>query len=80
MKKFTEVSLGRRHAGLNRARSDRKPTRRDILFAIVADKLDLYSAERRLGKEKCSFYCVLFNKKINVCDAPTRKTPTVPDN
>ena len=62
MKRFTEVSLGRGHAGLNRARSDRKPTCRDMLFAVVADKLDLYSTERRLEKEKCSFYCVQFNK------------------
>ena len=62
VKRFTKVSLGRRRAGLNRARSDRKPTRRDMLFAVVADKLDLYSAVRRLEKGKCSFYCVLFNK------------------
>ena len=59
MKRFTEVSLGRRRAELYRARSDRTPTRRGMLFAVVADKLDLYSAERRLEKEKCSFYCVL---------------------
>ena len=60
-KRFTEVSLGRRRPGLNKARSDRKPTRRDMLFAVVADKLDLYSAERGLEKEICSFYCVLFS-------------------
>ena len=61
VKRFTEVSLGCQHAGLNRARSDRKPTRRDMPFdmPIVADKLELYSAERRLGIEKCNFYCVL---------------------
>ena len=64
MKRFTEVSLGHRHAGLNRARSDRKPTRRNMLFAIVADKLDLYSGERRLGKEERSFKCVLFTQAV----------------
>ena len=68
MKRFyTEVSLGRRHAGLNRARSDRKPTRRDMLFAIVADKLDLYSAERRPGKENAVFIVsYLINKSTYV--------------
>ena len=66
MKRFNEVSLGRRQAELYRARSDRTPTRRGMLFAVVADKLDLYSAERRLEKEKCSFYCVLFNKSMYV--------------
>ena len=30
-----------------------------MLFAVVADKLDLYSAERRLEKEKCSFMYVM---------------------
>ena len=47
------------------------PTRRGQLFAVVAYQLGLYSAERRLEKEKCSFYCVLCNK-INVRDGPTR--------
>ena len=82
MKRFTEASLGRRRAGLNRAQNDRKPTCRDILFAIVADKLDLYSTERRLEKDKCSFYCVLFNpltsgvpscaRKYNPSEIPVR--------
>ena len=55
MKRFTEVSLGRRRAQLYRARSDRTPTRRGMLFAVVADKLDLYSAERRLEYRKMQF-------------------------
>ena len=46
-----------------------------MLFAVVADKLDLYSAERRLEKEKCSFYCVL-----NKCTWCAYKTPSVLDN
>ena len=48
MKRFNEVSLGLQCAELYRARSDRMPTRRGMLFAVVADKLDLYSAKRRL--------------------------------
>ena len=35
---------------------------RGLLFALVADKLDLFSAEKE--KEKCSFYCVLYNKSM----------------
>ena len=30
--------------------------------SLLINSVDLYSAERRLGKEKCSFYCVLFKK------------------
>jgi len=41
-------------------------------FAVVADKLDLSSTERRLEKEKYNFYCVV-NKLVYV-------TPTVRDN
>ena len=66
MKRFNEVSLGRRCAELYRAQSDKTPTRHGMLFAVIADKLDLYSADRRLEKEKCSFYCVLFNKSMYV--------------
>ena len=58
-----------------RARSDRTPTRGCMLFAVVADKLDWHSAERRLEKEKCSFYCVL-----NQCTWCAYKTPSVLDN
>ena len=65
VQRFTEMSLGRRRAGLNRARSDRKPTRHDLLFAVVADKVDLYSTERRLEKGKCGFIeSYLINKSI----------------
>ena len=42
------------------------PTGRGLLFGLVADKLDLFSAERRLAKELCSFYCVLYNKSMYV--------------
>ena len=66
MKRFTDVSLRRWRAELCRTRSlikdDRTPTGRGLLFALVADKLDLFSTERRLAKEKCSFYCVVYNK------------------
>ena len=55
-KRFIEVSLGHRHAELYRARSDRTLTRHSMLFAVVADKLDLYLAESSLEKEKCTFY------------------------
>ena len=59
MKRFTEVSLRRWCAELSRTRSlikdDRTAIGRGLLFAPVADKLDLFSAERRLEKEKCSF-------------------------
>ena len=68
MKRFTEVSLRRWRAELCRTRSlikdDRTPTGRGLLLALVADKLDLFSAERRLEKEKCSLYSVLYNKSI----------------
>ena len=66
VKKFTEVSLGRRRAELYRAWSDRTPTRRGMFFDVVTDKLDLYSPERRLEKEKCIFFCVLYNKSMYV--------------
>ena len=70
MKIFTEVSLRRWRAELCRTRSlikdDRTPTGRCLLFALVADKLDLFSAERRLEKEKYSFYCVVYNKSMYV--------------
>ena len=46
-----------------------------MLFAVVAYKLDWYSAERKLEKEKCSFYCVL-----NQCTWCAYKTPSVLDN
>ena len=55
------------HAGLNRAQSDRKLTHRDMLFAVVADKLDLYSVERRLEKENAVFIVsYLINKSMYV--------------
>ena len=44
----------------------RAPTRCGLLFTIIANKLNLYSAERRLEKEKCSFYCILHNKSMYV--------------
>ena len=68
MRRFTEVSLGRRQAGLNRTRSDRKQTRRDILFAIDADKLDLYSAKKRARKRRMQFLMcpILINKSMYV--------------
>ena len=47
-------------------------TRHDMHFAVVADKLDLSSIERRLEKEKYNFNCVV-NKLVYV-------TPTVRDN
>ena len=55
---------------------------RGLLFALVADKLDLFSAERRLEKEKCSFYCALYNKSMYVMGLkdsnPSRQlSPTV---
>ena len=60
MKGFTAVSLGRWRAELCRTRSlkikdDRTPTGRDRLFTLVADKLDLFSAEGRLEKENAVF-------------------------
>ena len=65
VKRFTEVSLRRWRAELCRTRS-LIPTGRGLLFALVADKLDLFSAERRLEKEKYSFYCVVYNKSMYV--------------
>ena len=58
-----------------KARSDRTLSCGGMLFAVAADKLDWYSAERRLEKEKCSFYCVL-----NQCTWCAYKTPSVLDN
>ena len=55
MKRFNEVSLGHRRAELYRAQSDRTLTHRGMLFTVVADKLDLYLAKRRLEKEKMQF-------------------------
>ena len=75
VKRFTEVSLDRRRAELYRARSNRALTHHGILFAVVAYKLDLYWAKRRLEKEICSFYCVL-----NQCTWCAYKTPSVLDN
>ena len=86
MKGFTEVSLSRWRAELCRTRSlikdDRTPTGRGRLFALVADKLDLFSAEGRLEKEKCSFYCALYNKSMYVMglkdsNASRQLSPTV---
>ena len=84
VKGFTEVAQRRWRAELCRTRSlnDRTPTGRGRLFALVADKLDLFSAERRLEKEKCSFYCVLYNKSIYVMglkdsNASRQLSPTV---
>ena len=60
---------------LDRRRAeDRTPTRGGMLFAVVADKQDWYSAERRLEKENCSFYCV-----VNQCKWCAYKTPSVLD-
>ena len=50
--KLLKVSLGGRHAGLNRARSDRKPTRRDMLFANVADKLSGFIFRRKEARKR----------------------------
>ena len=55
MKRFNEVSLGRRHAELYRARSDRTPTRRGLLFAVVADKLDLIFGRKDEKKKNAVF-------------------------
>ena len=71
VKKFTEVSLGRRRAELYRAWSDRTPTRRGMLFDVVTDKLDLYSAERRLEKEKCNFFVYYIINQCTWCDYKT---------
>ena len=86
MKRFTEVSLRCWRAELCRTRSlikdDRTPTDRGLLFALVADKLDLFSTERRLEKEKCSFYCVVYNKSMYLMglkdsNASRQLSPTV---
>ena len=39
-----------------------------MLFAVVANKLDLYSAERRLEKEKFNKFIVSY--LINQCTSP----------
>ena len=36
-------------------------TRHSLHFAVIADKLELYSTKRRIEKEKCKVYCVLNN-------------------
>ena len=71
MKTFIEVSPRRRRPELCRARRIIQRTRRGMHFAVVADKLDLSSTERRLEIEKYNFYCVV-NKEVYV-------TPTVRD-
>ena len=55
MKRFVEVSLGRQRLALCGAQRIIQPTRRGMLFAVVADKLDLSSTQRRLEKEKYNF-------------------------
>jgi len=72
VKRFIEVSPRRRRPELYRARRIIQRIRRGMHFAVVADKLDLSSTERRLEKEKCNFYCVV-NKLVYV-------TPTARDN
>ena len=71
MKRFIEVSPRRRRPELYRARRIIQRTRRGMHFAVVADKLDLSSTERRLDKAKNNF-CVV-NNLVYV-------TPTVCDN
>ena len=58
MKRFIELSkraVGTLNFAGCEAKDDRT-TRHDIHFAVVADKLDLSSMERRLEKEKYNFY------------------------
>ena len=55
MKRFVEVLLRRRRLELCRARRIVQRTRRGMHFAVVADKLDLSSTQRRLEKEKYNF-------------------------
>ena len=71
MIRFVEVSPRRRRPELCRARRILQRTRRGMHFAVVADKLDLSSTQRRLEKEKCNFDCAV-NKLVYV-------TPTVRD-
>ena len=56
VKRFIEVSPRRRHLKLYRARRTDRMTLSGMHFAVVADKLDLSSTERRLEKEKYNFY------------------------
>lgn len=63
--KFLELSPRRRRPKLCRARRIIQRTRRGMHFAVVADKMDLSSSERRLEKEKYNFYCVV-NKLVYV--------------
>ena len=55
MKKFVEVSPRRRRPELCRARRIIQRTRRGMHFAVVADKLDVSSTQRRLEREKYNF-------------------------
>ena len=61
MKRFTEVSLRRWRAELCRTRSlikdDRTPTGRGLLFALVADKLDLFF-ETAMLLDNCLQLCI----------------------
>ena len=56
MKRFTEVSMRRWRAELCRTRSlikdDRTPTGRGLLFALVADELDLFFGRKEARKSK----------------------------
>ena len=70
--KFIEVSLRHRHPELCGARRIIQRTCRGMHLAVVADKMDLSSSERRLEKEKYNFYCVV-NKLVYV-------VPTVREN
>ena len=56
MKRFVEVSPRRRRPELCRARRIIQRTRRGMHFAVVADKLDLSSNQRRLEREKYNFH------------------------
>jgi len=69
VKRLVEISPRRRHSVLCRARRIVQPTCRGMHFAVVADKLDLSSTQRRL--EKDNFDCSI-NKLLYV-------TPTVRD-
>ena len=65
MKRFIEISPRRRRPELCRVRRIIQRTRRGMHYAVVADKIDLSSTERRLEKEKYNFYCVV-NKLVYV--------------
>ena len=69
MKRLVEISPRRRHSVLCRVRRIVQRTCRSMHFAVVADKLDLSSTQRRLEKDK--FDCSS-NKLLYV-------TPTVRD-